>query len=238
MQYILPAILAFFLTKQLHAQQVPPYQKAVAGFQYIETTNGSAKKNLPLIIAFHYSSGNPVATLADYEGLQHPARIIIPKGNYPKRDGYSYYPADYYQKDSLTQFSLAKKAVDSLAAFINAIEKTYKQKAIVTGISQGGDIALLLAVYYPQYCKASFPFAAVIHPGMIEYVKKNPVSKIPICLFQGEADEIVKVETTRKKIKEIGESLQIDLFTYPGLGHDISPEMKTDYLKRIDELIR
>jgi phospholipase/carboxylesterase len=218
------------------AQTSYPLQLPVEGFGYVEVIKGNDNGKLPLLIAFHYSSGTPSETVADYASLKLPVRLIIPRGNFSKRNGFSYYPADYYQKDSNTQFQLAKNTVDSIAAFVSAIEKKYKQKAIVSGISQGGDIAFLLAVYYPELCRASFPFAAVIHSQVIEHTRKHKIKKVPLFLFQGEADEIVLVGITRYKVSKLTHPLQLKLYTYPGLGHDISPAMKSDYSKLIDEL--
>jgi phospholipase/carboxylesterase len=136
----------------------------------------------------------------------------------------------------VTQFSISKITVDSIARFVQLIENKYKQKAIVCGISQGGDIAFLLARYYPELCKASFPFAAVINPGLVEELKTKNVKKIPIFMFQGDDDSIVSVSGTRKKVSAIRNRLNIKLKTYPGLGHDISPQMKSDYSAIIDKL--
>ncbi|NOT93882.1 alpha/beta hydrolase [Ferruginibacter sp.] len=236
MKQLILLILLFAFNNTLIGQRKTTFQQSVNGYEYIEIVKGNSNEKLPLLIAFHYSGGNPSETIADYDSLKNPVRIIIPKGNYIKRNGFSYYPVDYYQKDSSAQFTLSKITVDSIAVFVKAIENKYKQKAIVTGISQGGDIAFLLAMYYSELCKASFPFAAVIHSTIIEELKNKPVKKIPIYLFQGESDEIVPVSTTRKKLDSIGKKLQIKFYSYPNVGHDISLQMKIDYSKIIDKL--
>jgi predicted esterase len=199
----LPAslILLVFCAHLLFSQHKYDSALTVKGFEYIEFAKVKEEK-LPLLIAFHYSGGNPFETISDY---------------------------DSYQKDSLTQFAISKITVDSLARFVKSIEKKYNQKAIVSGISQGGDIAFLMAKYYPELCKAAFCFAAVIHSDIVKELKDKPVRKIPIYMFQGEDDKIVSVLATKRKVKEIGERLQLKLYTYPGLGHDISPQMKIDY---------
>lgn len=219
-----------------HAQPTASNEKRIAGFEYIEHVAGKPTTDLPLLIAFHYSSGTPKATLNNYDSLRNPIRIIIPKGNYRKRNGFSYYPVDYYKTDSAAQFASSRIAVDSIAVFVRAIEAKYQKKAIVSGISQGGDIALLLAVYHPELCVASFPFAAVINPGLAKTIIDTSAGKIPIYLHQGEADEIVDVEYTRKKILGLSKKINISLFTYPGVGHDISPDMKATYSGQIDTL--
>lgn len=236
MKHKLLLILLCAFAGTLFGQRKYNYQQSVEGFEYIEVTKGNDNGKLPLLIAFHYSGGNPMETIEDYDSIKNPIRIIIPKGNIKKRDGFSYYPADYYQKDSLTQFSLSKTTVDSIAGFVQSIEKKYNQIAIVGGISQGGDIAFLLAKYYPELCRASFPIAAVIHSNIIKELRSKAVKKIPIYLFQGESDKIVSVIYTRKKVEEIGTRLKIKLSTYPNVGHDISLQMKSDYSKIIDKM--
>jgi phospholipase/carboxylesterase len=230
-------VLSWVFHYALFGQSEDTLQLSTAGFAYIEVVKGKDDGKLPLLIAFHYSGGNPMETIADYDSIKKPIRIIIPKGSYRKREGFSYYPTDYYQKDSITQFRLSRITIDSIAVFVQTIEKKYKQKAIVSGISQGGDIAFLLARYCPELCRAAFPFAAVIHNEMIQELKSKPaLEKIPIYLFQGESDKIVSVFITRKKVAEIGNELQIKLFTYPNVGHEISLQMKIDYSAIINRL--
>jgi predicted esterase len=219
------------------AQTINSRQTSIEGFEYTEIIRGTDNGKLPLLIAFHYSGGTPSETIADYDNLKYPVRIIMPKGNHRKRNEFSYYPADYYQKDSSTQWNLAKITVDSIAKFVRAVELKYKSTAIVSGISQGGDIAFLLAVFYPELCKASLPFAAVIHSNINKELSNKSSASTPIYLFQGENDAIVSVRFTRDKVKEIGKKLNLQLRTYPNLGHGISPKMKMDYSGIIDQYL-
>jgi phospholipase/carboxylesterase len=233
--FILLFILLFGGTVAL-SQVVREYETEIDGFEYIEIVKGRDDGLLPLLIAFHYSGGNPAETISNYDDLQMPVRIILPKGNHKKRDGFSYFPVDYYEKDTLAQFELSKVATDSIARFIKSVTAKYRQKAVVSGISQGGDIAFLLARYYPELLKASFPFAAVINSYAINGLGDKQVSRVPIYLFQGESDHIVSVAFTRKRIDEIDGMLEIQLRTYPGLGHDISHQMRVDYSSLIDRI--
>ncbi len=226
---LLPCVIAY-------SQDMRKYEHRANGFEYIEIVKGTDNGKLPLLIAFHYSGGSPDETISDYEVLRNPVRIILPKGNNRKRGGFSYYPAAYYQKDSLSQFKTARLVVDSIAKFVQTMSEKYGQKPVVSGISQGGDIAFLLARYYPELLKASFPFAAVINSQTIKGLKNYPVTQIPVYIFQGENDEIVNVAYTRACIDKIAKHMNIVLQTYPGLGHDISDQMKADYSKRIDAI--
>jgi predicted esterase len=94
----------------------------------------------------------------------------------------------------------------------------------------------MLSVYYPALCRAALPFAAVIHNNTIHELISKPVKKVPIFLFQGEDDEIVRIVTTKKKVAEIANRLKLKLYTYPNLGHEISTQMKADYSAIIDKM--
>lgn len=220
----------------LNAQVKNSWHTAVAGFEYYELIKGAGTSQLPLLIAFHYSSSNPEETIADYDSLKTAVRIIIPRGNYKKRSGYSYFPAAYYQEDSLTQLALLRQTIDSLAVFVDLMSKKFNTKALLSGISQGGDIALSLAVYYPRLCKASFPFAGYLHSQSYNKIIQGRFNKTPVYLFQGEDDPIVAVSYTRLAVKKLGNELRLKLFTYPGVGHEISAKMKMDYSKLIDQI--
>jgi phospholipase/carboxylesterase len=230
------SILFFIATIDLVTGQVK-HKGNVAGFEYYESIKGKGDTSaLPLLIAFHYSSGSPEETVPDYDLLKLPVRIIIPRGNYAKRAGYSYFPLNYYETDTASQYAISRSTVDSLAVFVKEIEREYGSRAIVSGISQGGDISFMLAFYYPELCRASFPFAAVLQYQMIRDLKSGLSNNVPIHLYQGEADKIVPVKSTTAKVALLKRNLNIRFITYPGVGHEISREMKKDYSEKIDVL--
>ena len=224
------------VTTTCYAQQA----KQAAGFQYIEVvinTDESAD-DLPLIIGFHYSSSTPQEAVYDYDEITIPVRIILPQGNFKKRKGYTYFPADYYTKDSLTQMAIAKQTVDSIALFVEAVTKKYNRKAVVAGFSQGGDISFLLAVYYPELITAAFPLAGFIHLQRMEDIKKHAHTTVPIEIYQGMEDKIVSVVYTQRIVGALRNYFRISLKPYPGLGHDFSPAMKRDYAAAITRALQ
>lgn len=207
------------------------YEEVVRG----ETANGEA---MPVLIAFHYSGGSAAESFENYDQIAGPVRILVPLGRYPKRQGLSYFPVDYYQRAPDEQFRVARDTVDGLAPFLEAVIDTWGAAPVVSGISQGGDISLLLAVYHPELVAAAFPFAAVVPGGLSVTAERAALPGPPIHAMQGEADTIVDVEVTRARIDALAPSLPVSLTTYPGLGHDISPAMKADYTRLIEEALR
>jgi phospholipase/carboxylesterase len=231
-----------FLCLQVHcfAQPDRPTYYFAEGFNYYEIVKGGKtdNKQLPLLVAFHYSSSKPEELISYYDSLQTPVRVIIPRGNYPKRNGYSYFPQDHYAKDSLNQMRTVKGTVDSIAVFLKAISRKYKAKPIVSGISQGGDISLLLAIHYPQLIRASFPLLGFIHRQAYQDLKGSSVKGVPVYMFQGEDDKIVPANYTRKEVSFLKNKFQITLSTYPQTGHDVTAAMEKDYSVLMRALLR
>lgn len=222
----------FICFSQYHYQQTN-------GIKFLEAVKNTTAidADLPVIIGFHYSSATPQEAVNDYDQIKAPVRLILPKGNFIKRSGFSYFPPDYYAKDSLTQTSISKIALDSIASFVRAIGNKYNRKPIVAGFSQGGDISFLLAVYYPELITAAFPLAGFLHRQRLDDVKNHSQKSVPILIYQGEADKIISVEYTRKMVQEISRYFTISVKTYPDLGHDFSPEMKKDYAARMSDFL-
>jgi len=228
--------LLIVLIVGVHAGYSQGYQQA-AGFNYLEMVKGSGT-DLPVIIAFHFSSSKPVDAIAEYDSLKIPVRIIAPRGNFRKRDGYSYFPSDYYSKDSLTQMTLARQTLDSVAVFVKTIGEKYKAKPIVAGFSQGGDLSFLLAVYYPGLIRAAFPLAGFIHHQRWNDATKHTQKSVPIYMYQGDADKIINVDFSRREVAALKPFFAISLTTYPGLGHDFSPAMMRDYAETMRRILQ
>lgn len=211
--------------------------KVLAGVSYEEVVRGAPADGepMPVLVAFHYSGGSAAESFENYDQIAGPVRILVPLGAWPKRNGLSYFPVDYYQRSPEEQFRIARETVDALAPFLEVVIEAHGVKPVVSGISQGGDISLLLAIYHPDLVAASFPFAAVIPDGLVVTPERAAVPGPPIHAMQGEADAIVDVETTRARVADLAGSLPVRLTTWPDLGHDISPAMKAEYTRLIQQ---
>jgi len=212
-------------------------EASAPGFETTEVLVGATgeEKDLPLLVVLHYSGGTPAEAIADYGDLRGPVRIVAVRGTHRKRGGYSYFPADYYSLPADRQHDIARRTVAEIAVLLGSLAEAHGVKPVVTGISQGGDIAFLAAVYHPDLVLAAFPFAATIPPGIVAHAIRP--GGPPVYMYQGEADPIVDVATTRRRLAELEGRIQVRLETFPGLGHDISPAMKASYSKRLDRVL-
>jgi predicted esterase len=230
-------VAVLMLTMAAPAQAEPG---RLAGFAYEEQVHGQTAggEPPPLLIAFHYSGGSAAESFENYDQIAGPVRILVPLGAYPKRNGLSYFPVDYYQQTPEEQFRIARETVDSLAAFLRAAQAKYGRRPVVSGISQGGDISLLLAVYHPGLVAASVPLAAVIPDALAVTPDRARAEGPCILMMQGEADPIVDVSRTRTLAASLAAVLSLRLTTYPELAHDISPTMKSDYTAFINRALQ
>ncbi|HEY0656797.1 MAG TPA: dienelactone hydrolase family protein [Chryseosolibacter sp.] len=211
---------------------------SIYGFNYLEVVKGDGKTALPLLIAFHFSSSSPTEVLRYFDSLSFPVRIIVPRGNYPKRGGYSYFPRDHYSNDTLTQMRTVQATVDSVAMFVKHFHELYNTKPIVSGISQGGDISLLLAINYPELIKASFPLLGFVHRAVYENLSKPAVSAVPIFLYHGADDKIVSSQYVKKEFQFLKQKFNIESYFYPKVEHDVTPAMEKDYSKKMMLLVQ
>lgn len=239
---ILPRLIAILAAVLWTAAGEPARAdpRQLAGVAYEEVVRGDAGTGepLPLLVAFHYSGGSARESFENYDQVAGPVRILVPLGRHPKRQGLSYFPVDYYQLPPAEQFEVARETAADMARFLEAAEARYGKRPVVSGISQGGDISLLLAVYHPETVSAAVPLAAVI-PDALRVTQDRAAQPGPcILMMQGEDDAIVEVALTRARTASLRAILPLALSTYPGLGHDISPAMKADYTAFIDSALR
>jgi phospholipase/carboxylesterase len=229
--------VGFTLTVASAAMAEP---KVLAGVAYEEVVRGKPAEGavIPLLVAFHYSGGSAAESFAHYDELPGPVRILVPLGAFPKRQGLSYFPVDYSQRPAAERYRIAHDTAAQMAEFVRAATREYGARPVVSGISQGGDLSLLLAIHHPDLIKASFPFAPVIPPELIVSDARAKAEGPPIHVMQGDADAIIDVALTRTRVAELAEDLPIRLTTYPGLGHDISTEMEAGYSPLINAALR
>lgn len=240
----IPVIIAIFSLALLSLgygaalTSAEPKQSHAAGFAYEEVVRGDpAAPGMKLLIALHYSGGTPKESFENYDGVRGPVRIIVPLGAYQKREGFSYFPPDYYQLAPAAQRRIARDTAAKIADFVAHMASRHRIKPVLTGISQGGDLSLLVALYHPSAITAALPFAAVLTFEMTQIGTSYGMAIPPIHMFQGDADPIIDVATTRRHVAMLAQSAPVTLKTYRGLGHDISPAMKRDYTALLDQLL-
>lgn len=210
----------------------------LAGYCYEQfVVNAAADAEaLPVVIALHWSTSMPAEFQAHVRGLQQPARVIMPQGPYPKKAGFSFYPAspNYYELPADEKMPRMLHEADRLSAFITAVSKKYPSplKPVLMGASQGGDLSYAIAIRDPDKISLSIPLLATIDERLIG---QAPASAVAVSAFHGADDRIVPLVDAGRHVAALaGAGHDARLRAYPGTGHDITADMQRDYLLTID----
>jgi predicted peptidase len=109
---------------------------------------------------------------------------------------------------------------DTLNALLDDVVAKYKvdkDRIYVTGLSMGGMGTWALAASKPDRFAAIIPICGAGNPGDAKKLKE-----LPIRIFQGGKDQVIKPETAEameKALKEAG-AADVKLTIYPEAGHD------------------
>lgn len=238
---VLLRFVPLLLVCAFEAAAAEPREASLAGMRYLVMETGAAASgaDLPMIVGFHYSSAKPEAMLEYFDGVDFPARIVLPQGEYPRRGGYSWLPTDYAELDPAKQDAAVFAEEKKLAAFVDQVRKRYptRGKPAVMGISYGGDMSFLLAIRHPGSISASYPIAARFLPTWMPSANTCKPACPPIRAMHGEADTTVPMAPTRaavERLKKMG--FDATLTPYPGVAHDFDVVMEREFSEQAERL--
>jgi phospholipase/carboxylesterase len=224
-------------TGELAAAQVDELPR-VGEIHYLElvTAGADPESPLPMIIALHGLGDSPQGFRALLEGFDRPARVILPRALDAHDEGWSWFPIRARDRDVEALARGIDHAADVLAPAIAelTLQRPTIGKPIVTGFSQGGMLSFALAVEHGELFAAALPIGGWL-PEPLWPVVANP-SAAPILAFHGDADAAVRYEPTKLCVEQLqGLGYRVELRTYVGVGHMITPDMHLDLMASLRE---
>lgn len=220
------------------AQVVADELPRVGEIHYLELVTGGAdpESPLPMIIAIHGLGDSPQGFRTLLETFDRPARVILPRALDVHDEGWSWFPIRARDNDVEALAKGIDHAADVLAPAVAQLteQRPTIGKPIVTGFSQGGMLSFALAVDHGELFSAALPIGGWL-PDPLWPAAAN-ASTPPILAFHGDADAAVRYEPTKLCVDHLHElGFQIELRTYVGVGHMISPEIHADLLQSLRE---
>ncbi len=211
-----------------------------AGIRFVEIVpvGASASEPLPLLVGIHGYNGSPQKFIGALSSLRLRARVILPYGFFPTRDGFSWW--DIRVVDEARLADDTQRGADGLAAMIDEIRRRRPTvgKAIVTGFSQGGVMSFTLAVLHPEVVRAAFPISGFLARPLWPTAWPPGVPKPILHAFHGTADPLVPIDAARGTVQRLAEiGLVADLVEYPGLGHAGSLAERRDLAWAIQQVV-
>ncbi|MFC0772890.1 alpha/beta hydrolase [Terrimonas alba] len=241
-------ILFFFVVQhKLSAQQVLEKQplNELAGYKYkhVAMNADSSGSGLPIIIGLHWSGSTPDEFAAYLDDFKIPARLILVQAPYPHKKGFSFFsrqPKDYYTLPADEKMVVLLSEGEKLSKFIEAITSLYKpsRKPIIIGASQGGDLSYVIGARYNHLISQACPLLATMDNRIIPSGNGQTQNFNPIDVFHGDADPIVKIDTSRQHVQALKQNnYKVNLHSYKDIKHDIPGEMEKDYIRLIEGVL-
>jgi phospholipase/carboxylesterase len=214
---------------------------SIAGFESLILITGGASPEdaLPMIIGLHYSNARPETIAGEFDAIDVPARIVLPRGNHPRRDGYSWFADGYAQLPAAEQTKPTFAALREISALIDEAMSRFPTigKPAITGISYGGDLSYLVAIHHPDKISAAFPVAARFPAEWMPDANGCAAACPTILVMHGAVDAIVPIEGARDAARRLQErGFRVELREYPEIGHDFPAAMKSDFTKKVREV--
>ncbi|HKX87021.1 MAG TPA: hypothetical protein VJL37_10120, partial [Flavobacterium sp.] len=100
------------------------------GYRYKELVVNTVSVNepLPIIIGLHWMRSNPDEFMIFLKDIKSPTRILLLEGNYPFKEGFSFYPTEpenYYKMNADGKLKVLTEEGNKLAKFITSATKKY-----------------------------------------------------------------------------------------------------------------
>ncbi len=206
------------------------------------TANADPESPLPMIVAIHGLGDDPVHFAEIMAQLDVPARVLLPRGLDAHNEGWSWFPIRARDNDVEGLAAGIAHAAEVIWAGIRELQtlRPTKGRPIVTGFSQGGMLSTAIAVRHGDGIAAAYPVGGWLPPPLWPASQDGAPKPAgpPIVEFHGDADKAVIYGPTKEAIEHLqAVGLDATLLTYPGVGHQITPEIHAELMQRIKETI-
>jgi phospholipase/carboxylesterase len=201
--------------------------------RFVECVTGEptarGAQELPLIIAFHGLGDRAHHFRARFQGMEYPARIIIPEAY--ESNNTSWY--DHHRKKEAIPLSALRAA-----AFVRAIKKKYgvTERPVVYGFSQGGVLALYMSLWDPALFSQAIIESAYLSSSLHPPVRRLDIEYPRIRQFHGLNDKLVFPDDARRgaaNIIRLGIPLTLEEYERPHQVFD--PELLPELYRELRE---
>lgn len=210
----------------------------VAGVPYLERIRGDADPSspLPMVVLFHSRGATPQGHAQMLKGIGA-ARIILPQGPLEHQGGRSWWPQAV--KASVTGDIDAatvhwQSVLESMTRFLREISQCRPTvgSPIVTGSSQGGEVALLLASQRPSEVAGAVAVNAYLLPPFW-----TP-DMAPTVLIHGEGDDVVPFSWSAEYAQGMkAQGAPLTFGAFPSSGHAVTTPMAHAWIAAVRQFV-
>jgi pimeloyl-ACP methyl ester carboxylesterase len=183
--------------------------------------NFDAAKKYPLVISLHGEWSNHRLNLRRVFGMGNRRGESDAEATryFPPLPDVDYFVASPLARGTLGYQGIAEKDVYDVLADVERRFPIDEDRVYLTGLSMGGGGTVWLGLTRPDVWAAIAPVCPAVPPGAVEFAPN--ALNLPVRLFQGGADPVVKPEGTRalnRQLEELG--TRIEYTEYPNVQHN------------------
>lgn len=180
-----------------------------------------ASQKYPLVISLHGAGSNHRLNLRRVFGVGNLAGETDPEATryFPRFKDVPYIVASPYARGTMGYQGIPEKDVYDVLADVKKRFPIDDDRVYLTGLSMGGGGTLWLGLTRPDVWAALAPVCPAA-PASAEELAGNALN-LPVKIFQGEADPVVKAEETREWQKRLTDAaVKSEYVEYPGIRHN------------------
>jgi len=206
--------------------QVGADEGTVAGIHYLERVRGDASPDdaLPMVVVFHSRGGVPAGVAKTLQDVGR-ARLIIPRGSFQLGSGWAWFDKPIRgaieQGDPSVALQLNEVAMQ-VAEFLRQIVQCRPTvgQPILTGSSQGGEMALLLGSTHPDLAHSAIAVNGLLLPAFWD------PGIVPTAMINGTGDEVVPFDWAAEYAQAmIDAGAPLSFTPFPSTGHGVTEPM-------------
>lgn len=183
--------------------------------------NFDEHKKYPLVVMLHGAGSNHRLALKRVFGKSNtPGETDVEASRYfPSWKDVDYIVVAPYARGTLGYQGFREKDVWDMLADVQRRFSIDEDRMYLTGLSMGGGGTLWLGLSRPDLWAAIAPVCPAPPPGT-DALAPNALN-FPVHFFQGDADQAVPVEGTRKWVKNLQDlGTKVEYTEYPGVNHN------------------
>jgi len=211
----------------------------IEGVRYLERMRGGASSTdaVPMVILLHSLTGSPEGYASGMNGIG-PARLILPEGGYEVGSGSSWFPrgikTTVQDGNDPAEMEAWRVAGERMARFVDTIShcRPTVGKPVVTGSSQGGEMALLLANEYRRMVAGS----VVVNADLPEPLWTRRMAQT--IWLHGTGDTTVPYELAKAHADDAldrGQPVTFESFQSP--GHELTGALQSAWIAAVRDMV-
>ncbi len=212
-------------------QTLPPGPQVLTFFSDVDDSdqpyaiclprNFKADKKYPLVVSLHGAASNHRLNLRRVFGQSNrPGETDVEATRYfPEWRDIDFIVASPLARGTMGYQGIAEKDVYDVLADVKKRFPIDEDRVYLTGLSMGGGGTLWLGLTRPDVWAAIAPVCPAPPEGAADLA--GNALNVPVHIFQGGADPVVKPEGVRDFAKRMeGLGVKVEYTEYPGVGHD------------------